>query len=450
MKISRGIAIPASPPDFRGLIAGIKPDRVKALLTNDQVGPAPKGRYYHWDELRRRVPPEGFSREEWWLGVKLSRISTARPLPLTDTEGRQMSYVLTDEALSILHQIDQQAAGQIQMPEVVTNSATKDRYIVAGLMEEAISSSLLENAATTRRDAKQLLRSGRKPRTVAERMVVNNYLTMQCIGRDLGAPLTVEMVEDIHRMVTEDTLDRPEDAGRIQQPGERRVDVGDDYSEVPHHSPPPASELPDRLDSLVMFANQVEGQPFVHPVVRAIALHFYLAYIHPFVDGNGRTARALFYRSLLRQGYWLAEFFSISSLLYRVPAQYAKSFLYTETDDSDFTYFLLYHLNVLRRAIAEFLQSLEMKAAEVRQVERVLHGDPGLNHRQIALLSHALRNPYSLYTIREHQISHRVTYETARTDLLGLKELGFLTLRKSGREYRFFPVVEQLEEKLGR
>ena len=441
--------IPISPPKIGDLFARLGPDRAYAVLLDDQMSPTPGGHYYHWDQLRRRTPPEGFSREEWWLGVKMARRQGGRILPFTDTDGRQFSYVLTDEALSILHRIDQQAAGQIQMPEVVTNSATRDRYIVAGLMEEAISSSLLEGAATTRREAKQLLRSGRNPRNTAERMVVNNYLTMQHIRSDLHAPLTIEMVQNIHRMVTEETLDRPEDAGRIQQPGERRVDVGDDYSEVPRHSPPPASELRGRMESLAVFANAVGDDPFVHPVVRAIALHFYLAYVHPFVDGNGRTARALFYRSLLRQGYWLAEFFSISSLLYQAPTQYSKSFLYTETDDSDFTYFLLYQLDVLRRAIAELLSNLERKAAEVRQVERILHGDPGLNHRQIALMTHALRQPCALYTIREHQTSHRVTYETARTDLLGLTERGFLTLRRVGRENRFFPVPEALEQTLG-
>ena len=47
--------------------------------------------------------------------------SYAGLLPFADTAGRPFSYVLTDEALSMLHRIDQQAAGRIQMPEVVTN-----------------------------------------------------------------------------------------------------------------------------------------------------------------------------------------------------------------------------------------------------------------------------------------------------------------------------------------
>lgn len=59
-------------------------------------------------------------------------------------------------------------------------------------------------------------------------------------------------------------------------------------------------------------------------------MHFMLSYDHPFVDGNGRTARILFYWSMLSQDYWLAEFLPISRLLKMAPSQYARSFIYTE------------------------------------------------------------------------------------------------------------------------
>lgn len=437
--------IPTKGPAIEEILSELSRDRAAAILFSDHSRPSVDGRYYHWDELRRRKPPDGFSTEEWWFGVKMARSQVRRILPFADTAGRPFSYVLTDEALSMLHRVDQQAAGRIQMPEVVTNSATRDRYIVAGLIEEAINSSLLEGAATTRRQAKELLRSGRSPRTIDERMVFNNYRTMQNLRRGLKTPLTVEMVLEIHRMVTDGTLDRPEEVGRLQESGEKRVFVsGPDPNDI-CHLPPPADDLPDRMEELVEFANAVEEQGFVHPVVRAIALHFQLAYIHPFVDGNGRTARALFYRSLLRQGYWLAEFLSVSRLLHQAPVQYQRAFLFTETDDGDFTYFLLHQLDVLCRAIEDLFETLKEKVAEVRQLERALRREPGLNNRQMALLSHALRNLDAVYTIQAHQTSHRIAYQTARTDLLDLAGRGLLKLQRTGKQYRFFPVVEALE-----
>ena len=402
--------IPTKAPAVEEIRDKLNPDQVTAILLSDHSSPSANGRYYHWDELRRRTPPHGFSSQEWWFAVKMARSQVRRVLPFADTTGRPFSYVLTDEALSMLHRIDQQAAGRIPMPGVVTDSATRDRHIVAGLMEEAIYSSLLEGAATTHRQAKELLRSGKTPRTGAERMVFNNYRTMQNLRRDLRTPLTLDMVLDLHRMVVDGTLERPEEAGRFQQIGEKRVFVsGPDLNHI-YHRPPPAQEVPDRMQGLVDFANAVDDQGFVHPVVRAIALHFQLAYIHPFADGNGRTARALFYRALLRQGFWLAEFLSISRFLHQAPVQYQRAFLHSETDDGDFTYFLLHQLNVLCRAMEYLFQTLEKKVTEVRQVERALRRAPDLNSRQIALLSHALRNLDAVYTIQAHQASHRIAY----------------------------------------
>lgn len=410
-------------------------------------GPTVNGKYLHWDELRRRKPPNGISHEDWWTGIKLSRMTGRKALPVPDKSGRPFTYVLTGEALAMLHRVDRQASGRVDVPEPIVSEPTRDRYLVSSLMEEAISSSLLEGAATTRREAKQMLRSGRQPRSKGEQMVLNNYRTMQMIREALEDPLSLELILEIHRQVTHDTLDDPSAAGRIQTPEDTRVWVGDDHDEVTFHRPPDAEDLPDRLDLLVKFANDIDGQPFVHPVIRAIILHFWLAYDHPFVDGNGRTARALFYRSMLRQGYWLTEFVSISRLIQSAPTQYGRAFLHTEHDENDLTYFILHQLTVLCRAIDELYEYLERKSGEVRRLERLLRRSEGFNHRQLELLSHALRHPDAEFTIASHRRSHRVVYQTARTDLLDLEDKGLLQKVKVGKSYVFYP-EDDLEARL--
>jgi Fic family protein len=72
-----------------------------------------------------------------------------------------------------------------------------------------------------------------------------------------------------------------------------------------------------------------------------------LGYDHPFLDGNGRTARALFYWAAANNGYWLMEFISISQIIKQSPAQYGKSFLYSEYDENDVTYFIVHQLSVI-------------------------------------------------------------------------------------------------------
>jgi Fic family protein len=189
------------------------------------------------------------------------------------------------------------------------------------------------------------------------------------------------------------------------------------------------------MAAMCQFANA--DKPFIHPVVRSILLHFWLAYDHPFVDGNGRTARALFYWSMLRHGYWLSEYLSISRILKKAPAKYSRSFLYTEADDNDTTYFVLAQLSVIKQAIRDLNAHLAKKLEERRQTEALLKKSSSVNHRQLALLTHALKNPGWDYTIEGHANSHGIVYETARSDLLGLETKGVLQKRREGKAYVF-------------
>ena len=428
--------VPQRPPAFDELLremvsTGSLTDILAAVKPVDT-----RGRYLHWDEIRNRTPPDGLTHRQWWFGMAFSRQGIARTLPLESTSGEEFRFCNVDPIQEMVHRIDQQASGQILADEVVTGLRSSDRYLVSSLVEEAITSSQLEGASTSRRVAKELLATGRKPRDRSEQMIVNNFQGMM-FAQDLAqAPLTPTDVLDLHRILTEDTLDDPDDAGRLQQPGDDRIAVYW-HDDTLLHRPPPADELPERLDAMCRFANGEAIEGFIHPVVRAIVLHFWLAYDHPFADGNGRTARALFYWSLLRDGYWLAQYLSVSSILRKAPARYARSYLLTETDSNDVTYFVIYQLQVIERATASLHEYLARKAQENRELESLLHGSPHLNHRQLVVLRDALRDPSEPFTIQPQARRHRVTYESARSDLLGLEELGLLSKEKVGKKYVF-------------
>lgn len=229
----------------------------------------------------------------------------------------------------------------------------------------------------------------------------------------------------LHRLLTAGTLS--EDAvGHVQTPADERIHVGSNVTGEVLHTPPPADQLEERLTRLCTFANGQDSKEFLHPVIRAIVLHLWLGYDHPFEDGNGRVARALFYWAMLHQGYWLFEFISISAILKGAQAQYARSYLYTETDENDATYFILYQLDVIRRALAAAERYLEKKSQQIAEAEQALRDKGEFNYRQLALLSQALRKPYAEYTVKSHQMSHKVAYATSRADLLDLVERGLL------------------------
>lgn len=449
------VKLPVRPPDFAALlrdqsaVAG-SADKL-AQVVRAAPGPAPNGKYRHWDTFRQAPPLSGYSAELQWLAVKLARMGLYQPLPLKDTKGRPFVYALPAVALEYLHRIDRDAAGIIQGTSQVTDATTRDTYLFKSLVEEAITSSQLEGASTTRKVAKAMIQEGREPRDRSERMILNNYRAMRFILEGKERPLTPETVFALQRMLTEGTLDVEDGAGRFRRADERIV--VEDETGTMLHDPPPAHELEARLRAMCAFANAEHGGEFIPPPVRAILLHFWLAYDHPFVDGNGRTARALFYWSMARQGYWLAEYVSISRILRKARGQYARAYLYSESDDNDATYFVLYQMRVLCRAIDDLHDFLRRKAVELARTAelvkraRAIKGE--LNPRQLALIHHALENPRAIYTFASHRLSHGVTYETARTDLLKLAEKKLLARSKAGRMMRFSPAPDlraRLEE----
>lgn len=440
----------ATPPDTERMLAELGPDRLVAIV---RVGVSTDGAdYVHWDKLRHLTPPDGLSREEWWFLIKWSRQGGLRPLPLPDVDGNAFVYGTPDVVQRLLHYVDQRCSGEIAMPEVVTaDDQARQHYLVNSLMEEAIRSSQLEGATTSRRVAKDLLRSGREPEDRSERMILNNYRALQFM-RGMGRSITPDMVLELHRILTDGTLDDPGAAGRLQTPADERIAVLDRQDGHVVHAPPPAEQLPTRLQALCDFANEPQNsERFIHPVVRGIVLHFWLAYDHPFEDGNGRTARALFYWYMRTRGYWLVEYLSISRILADAPSQYSRAFLLTETDDRDTTYFLVYQLEVLQRAVRELHAYLDRKVTEVRDVERLMKASSTeFNHRQLALLSHAIRTSRAArYTFRSHAASHGVTHETARNDLLPLVAKGLLSQVRTGRRY-VFSAAPDLVDRLSR
>jgi Fic family protein len=431
------VSLPKPPPDLAPLLDEVFSDPTLAMRALS-AGKAER-EYLPWDKLRFKTPPDGLDRRQWWAGIKLARGQQSRLLPLTDAAGHPFTYALPDLVLESLDDISTRGRGTVATPNLVASPTLRDRYLVNSLMEEAITSSQLEGAVTTRRVAKDLLRTNRAPRDRSERMIVNNFHAMQFVRTHVSEDLTPALVCELHRIVTHGTLDHPDAAGRLQLPDEPRVGVWAAMEDVQLHEPPPAVDLPARLARMCEFANGASASGWMPPLLRAIITHFMVGYDHYFGDGNGRTARALFYWVALKNGFWLMEFVAISRILRDAPVQYAESYLHTEQDGGDLTYFVVYQLKVIRRAIDELHGYLARKAVEVRSA-RGAASSLGLNHRQVAIVEGALRDSNLRLTAQSHATSHDVTVATARNDLRGLQRLGLLTSTHEGRAEVWRPV----------
>lgn len=433
---------------FNEVVKG-DPENLSKLVGGNQP-PDPGNKYYHWDKLRHlKSPPKGISHKEWWFQIKLARRALFQDIPHNDKFGANFVFCEPKSMQRLLHEIDLHGGGELRDNAQVSNPATRESYLINSLIEESITSSQLEGAATTRKIAKEMLRTKREPRNRSERMIINNYRAMEYIKYVSDEDLSPAMILELQRILTVDTLDDKTAEGSWRDSND--VYVGDDRDSTIIHEPPNYAELEKRVLSICDFANSKDSEEFLHPVIRATILHFLLAYDHPFDDGNGRTARALFYWSMMRQGYWTMEFVSISRILKLAPSQYTRSYLYTETDDNDVTYFILHQLSVILRAVKELISYLERKTKERQKIEEMVRNSSvlnnELNHRQTAIIDRALKDPNSVFTIESHRGSHNVTYDTARTDLLRLVKLKLFEKTKRGRAFVFTP-IKNFEEAL--
>ncbi len=430
--------IPEKAPDISSIALADYEQLTEIAKNEDFISLIKKAnsRYLYWDKFKYCIPHDVVGPRLAWYYLKLARVVQARRIPLRDQADQYFNYWLPDKIQEDLHFVDKYAGGQISLDKPI-NQESQDRYLISSLMEEAISSSILEGAATTRKKAKQMLLSGKKPVSHADRMIYNNYRTIKRLRKLKDQPLTVEMLNELHHSITEDTFNDPGISGRFRNENDELVSVMDDQGTI-LYTPPHYNEIERQVNELIGFANEDHSSAnFIHPVIKAIILHFSIGYIHPYNDGNGRTARAIFYWLMLKNGYWMTEYISISRILLKSAKQYARAYLYTEMDDQDLTYFISYHLKSLRLAFQELRVYVSRRQKTVSFFSEALQAHPDLNLRQVNILKHALSHSGFPYTIQQHKNFHGVTYQTARTDLLDLSKKNMMELIKRGKTFYF-------------
>ena len=375
--------------------------------------------YWYWSDVKYKSRLSDISANDLWAAIKFSRYAQSRVI----WKKYGLTLFITNKMQQQCHYFDMNFGGTWGSSSVIPNE-NRTQYLISSLMEEAISSSQMEGASTTRKVAKEMLRKKISPRSRSEQMIFNNYTSIRFITEHKDEDLSPELLLHIHSLMAHQTLESSDDEGRFRTSDD--IVVGNDITGEIVHTPPTYTEIPLFVDELCKFANNDNDDNFIHPIIKAIIIHFMVAYVHPFVDGNGRTARALFYWYMLKKGYWLTEYLSISRVIYRSKASYEKSYLYTESDGGDMGYFITYNLRVLELAFKELQLYISRKIAQ-RQGNTNYIINNGVNERQAAIMTLFRDNPQMAITVKEVENRFGISQPTARLDLEGLVERGFLT-----------------------
>ena len=426
-------------PNWKG--DSILNEGLKLFINNDykEIIDKINDKYLYWDKVKYIKTPENIDPKILWSAIKFSRTIHSKEITFGNYK---FYYNLTNHIQKELHNFDLNIGGQLQAKSIIPEDE-KRRYLISSIMEEAIASSQIEGAVTTREKAKDMLRKNKKPRTKSEQMILNNFITIKHIVENKNKTLTKETLFEIHKLITYQTLDNQDDEGKFRT--HNKINVVDVVDGEIVHTPPDYKNIEDLMNNLFVFFNESNNEQFIHPIIKGCIIHFMLGYIHPFVDGNGRTARALFYWYLLKNGYWLTEYLSISRLIAKSKTQYALAYLYSEIDENDITYFINYKIKMMKLAFESLREYIQRK---IEEKKRYIHFQKikGINERQALILKWIYEEPDILFTVKEIENRFSVSNQTARTDLYELKDKGYLDLVDINKKTKAFCKSEIFEE----
>ncbi len=440
--------IPEDPPNVKNINSNKQKRELLSeyLLNKEFLNFVEKvnDKYLYWDEIKYQNIPKRIDLEIAWLAIRFIRNFELKNIKISKTKNFTFKYTVLDKIQKKLHEFDLNLAGPLEDKSILPKEE-RAKSLISSTMEEAIASSILEGALTTRKDAKEMLRKGKTPKTIHEKMVLNNYETMKYVLNLRNTELSPDIISTIHKKMTHGTLEDQKYEGKFRDSNEFKLMDG--LTGEIGYTPPDFKLLPELINDYCKFANNDSNGNFIHPIIKACILHFLMGYIHPFADGNGRTARSIFYWYVLSKGYWLFEYLSISRKIKDSPAQYARAYLHTEKDHNDLTYFINYHIKIIDEALDDLKSYMKKQISEKERITKIIQlKGYELNTRQMEVIKRINKHPNESITINEIMRMFDVVYETARSDLLDLAKKGFLEKAVIGKKKLLFVKSDEFEK----
>ncbi len=389
-------------------------------------------RYISLNDIKYRLEKLGYKKSDWEeIRKKIQDCRKLNSVPLfLNAIEKKFWFFPSDCIQKKISQIEH--LGNKIFERIESQNSLKNEFLGNAAIEEAITSAIYEGANSTRAKAKELIALGNAPKNKDEWMLVNNYKAMEWIKKNSSLEVNSDLILSIHEIVTTNTLEGDD----INFQGKFR----NDKVFVGKHQGIDHTKIDLALEEAINFS--IKNRRYLHGLIKGILLHYFIGYIHPFFDGNGRTARTLFYFECIKEDLNFVELLSISAYLKRGKAnKYERSFDLVKENDLDVTYFIDYCLDSLIEAINQ----VEKKVDYLIYIP-ILSKDYNLNSNQILLLQRLALNKYRSVTAVDHARTIKRTREIARRELKDLLNKKLLREEKKGKQLVYFVESKYLKE----
>jgi Fic family protein len=380
--------------------------------------------YLALDEIKHRLENEQLRHD--WASIR-ARILTNRKtgaIPLfLESIDKKFWFFPADCILRKAHEIEK--IGQ-ELHDLISHASFQKDFYLDSTIEEAISSAIYEGANSTRAKAQQLIAAKARPKNKDEWMLLNNFEAMQWIKRSSANDVSLELIRNVHEIVTRNTLEA-EDldfAGKFRND---QVFVHSKTFEVKHEGIPHDKIIGALTEAIEL---TTKNSRYFPAILKGVLLHYFIAYIHPLFDGNGRTARTLFYFKAIKNKLNFVELLSVSAYLKNHGRRYERSFEKVIDHDLDITYFIDFNLDALMKAIEKVRTKVEflLKVPNLKLIYK-------LSDFQIGLLQKTVLHPFSKTDAEGYASTISRSREIARQELKQLKDLGFMKEAKDGKRF---------------
>lgn len=369
-------------------------------------------RYLALDEIKHRLKQQGI-KESDWPAISKEIIATRKTGAVTlffkSIEPKFWFY-----PADVIHKkIDEiEKLGKSLYEQINKNITFKNDFLLDSSIEEAITSAIYEGAHSTRAQAEQLIASGDRPKSKDEWMLINNLQAMKWVKENQSAPLTRDAILRIHKIVTENTLEG-DDANFQGKFRNDTVFVGS-HEGIKH------AKIEQAIDEMIQLTTN--NPRYFHPLLKGILVHYFMGYIHPFFDGNGRAARTLFYFKSIRNQLDYVELLSVSAYLRSHGKQYEKSFEKVKDNEYDLTYFIDFCLDSMSSALKEVSRKVNYL---LRMMD--LKDEFGLSQTQVGLMQRMALHKFRTIDIEEYAQQISKSREFARQELKHLLDLDLVS-----------------------